>query len=45
LNDEIETIKSFTKGPRKKIIIHTMRTTLENIIFNKLGLNDEIKNK
>jgi len=29
----------------KKLKIQKIRTTLENIIFGKLGLNDEIENK
>jgi hypothetical protein len=29
----------------KKLEIQKMRTTLKNIIFDKLGLNDEIENK
>ena len=29
----------------KKLEIQKMRTTLKNIIFGKLGLNDEIENK
>jgi hypothetical protein len=42
---KLKTTKTFTKGYKKKNEIQRMRTTLENIIFDKLGLNDKIKNK
>ena len=38
---KLKTIKTFTK----MIEIQRMRTTLENMIFDKLKLNDEIKNR
>jgi hypothetical protein len=41
----LKTIKTFTKNPRKKIEIQTIKTTLENIIFNKLGLKNKIENR
>jgi hypothetical protein len=37
--------KTFTKRRTKKLKIQRMRTKLENIIFDKLRLNDEIENK
>jgi len=42
---KLKTTKTFTKGSKKKYEIQRMRTTLENIIFGKLRLNDKIKNK
>jgi len=42
---KLKTTKTFTKGSKKKNEIQRMRTTLENIIFDKLKLNDKIKNK
>jgi len=42
---KLKTTKTFRKGSKKKNEIQRMRTTLENIIFGKLGLNDKIKNK
>jgi len=43
---KLKTNKSFTKKvEKKKLKIQRTRTTLENIIFDKLGLNDEIENK
>jgi len=42
---KLKTTKTFTKGSKKKNEIQRMRTTLENIIFGKLRLNDKIKNK
>jgi hypothetical protein len=41
---KLKTNKTFIKG-RKKIEIQRMRTTLENIIFGKLKLNNKIENK
>ena len=38
-------LKFLQKSQGKKLEIQRMRTTLENIIFGKLGLNYEIKNK
>jgi hypothetical protein len=37
--------KTFTKGLRKKIKIKRIRTKLEKIAYEKLGLKDEIENK
>ena len=34
--------KNFTKEPRKKLEIPRIKTKLKNIIFGKLGFNDEI---
>jgi len=34
--------KTFTKEPRKKLEIPRIKTKLKNIIFGKLGFNDEI---
>jgi hypothetical protein len=42
---KLKTTKTFTKKPRKKLEIQRIRTTLENIIFNKFRLNNKIKNK
>jgi len=42
---KLKTNKIFSKGQRKKIKIKIIRTKLENIIFSKLGLNDDIENK
>jgi len=42
---KLKTNKMFSKGQRKKIKIKIIRTKLENIIFSKLGLNDDIENK
>jgi len=42
---KLKTITKITKGQRKKVEIQTIKTTSDNIIFNKLRLNDEIKNK
>jgi hypothetical protein len=41
---KLKTNKTFTKRPKKKKEIQRMRNKLKNIIFGKLGLNDEIKN-
>jgi len=43
-NMKLKTNKTFTKRPKKKKEIQRMRNKLKNIIFGKLGLNDEIKN-
>jgi len=46
LNDEIKKpIKLIQKDEGKKLEILRIRTKLENIIFDKLKLNDEIENK
>jgi hypothetical protein len=42
---KLKTNKTYTKETRKKIEIKRMRTKLENIIFSKLKMNDEIENK
>jgi hypothetical protein len=42
---KLKTFKTFTKRKIKKSKIKRTRTTLENIIFDKLRLNDETKNK
>jgi hypothetical protein len=42
---KLKTITKITKGQRKKVEIQTIKTTSDNIIFSKLRLNDEIKNK
>ena len=42
---KLKTNKMFSKRQRKKIKIKIIRTKLENIIFSKLGLNDDIENK
>jgi len=42
---KLKTNKMFSKGQRKKIKIKIIRTKLENIIFSKLGLNDDTENK
>jgi len=42
---KLKTTKIFIKRPRKKIEIQWMKTVYENIVFSKLRLNDEIKNK
>ena len=42
---KLKTNKIFSKGQRKKIKIKIIRTKLENIIFSKLGLNDDTENK
>jgi hypothetical protein len=42
---KLKTNKTFTKWTRKKIKIKRIRTKLKNIIFDKLGLKDKIKNK
>jgi len=41
---KLKTIKTYTKGP-KKLEIKRIRTTLENIIFDKLGLKNETEKK
>jgi hypothetical protein len=41
---KLKITKTFIKGIKKKEI-QRMRTTLENIIFGKLKLNNEIENK
>jgi hypothetical protein len=38
-------LKLLQKSQGKKLEIQRLRMTLKNIIFGKLGLNDEIKNK
>jgi hypothetical protein len=43
LKNEIKITKTFIKELRKKIEIQRMRPKLENIIFDKLGLKDEIQ--
>jgi hypothetical protein len=40
---KLKRITTFPKGPRKKIEIKRIRTKLKIIIFDKLGLKDEIK--
>jgi hypothetical protein len=46
LNDKIKKpIKLLQKDQGKKLEIQKIRTKLENIIFDKLGLKDKIKNK
>jgi hypothetical protein len=46
LNDEIENhYKNYKRTKEKKVEIQTIKTTSDNIIFSKLRLNDEIKNK
>jgi hypothetical protein len=43
---KFKTNKSLTKRPKKKKLeIKIMRIKLENIIFGKLRLNDEIETK
>jgi hypothetical protein len=42
---KLKTNKTFTKKPMQKIRNSENETKLENIIFGKLGLHDEIKNK
>jgi len=42
---KLKTNKMFSKGQRKKIKIKIIRIKLENIIFSKLGLNDDTENK
>jgi len=37
--------KIFIKGSRKKIKIKRIKIKLKNIIYDKLGLKDEIENK
>ena len=44
-NMKLKPLKLLQKDQGKKIEIQRIRTTLENIIFSKLGLNDEIENK
>jgi len=41
---KLKTIKTYTKGP-KKLEIKRIRTILENIIFDKLGLKNETEKK
>jgi hypothetical protein len=41
----LKNTKTFSKGQGKKLKIQRMRTTLENKMFGKLGLKDEIENK
>jgi len=38
-------LKLLQKNQGKKLEIQRIRTTLENIIFNKFRLNNKIKNK
>ena len=46
MKDEIEDkYRKFTKKKEKKIEIKRIRTISEKIMHDKLGLNDEIKNK
>jgi hypothetical protein len=45
LNDEIKKIKILQKCQGKKSEIQRMRIKLKTIIFSKLGLKNEIKNK
>ena len=40
---KLKRIITFPKGPRKKLEIKRIRTKLKSIIFDKLGLKDEIK--
>ena len=42
---KLKRIITFPKGPRKKLEIKRIRTKLKSIIFDKLGLKDEIKKK
>jgi hypothetical protein len=42
---KLKPIKLSQKGQGKKIKIKRIKTKKDNIIFDKLGLNDEIKNK
>jgi len=43
LKGEIEKNNNFSKRSKKKIEIKRIRTKLKIIIFDKLGLKDEIK--
>jgi len=40
-----KSLKFLQKNQGKKLEIQRIRTTLENIIFDKFRLNNEIKNK
>jgi hypothetical protein len=42
---KLKTTKIFTRRPRKKIEIQRKRTALKNVIYGKVGLNDEPENK
>jgi len=42
---KMKTNKTFTKRTRQKIINPKNEDQIENIIFDKLGLKDEIENK
>ena len=45
---KLKTNKTFRKGLIKKLLIKRIRTKLKYIyiyIYDKLGLNDEVKNK
>jgi hypothetical protein len=42
---KLKTNKTFIKVPRKKLKIKRMMTELENILFGKLRLNNEIEKK
>jgi hypothetical protein len=45
LKDKIENHSNFYKKTKKKIEIQIMKVKLENIIFDKLRLEDDIENK
>ena len=42
---KLKTTAIFTKRPRKKIKIQRISTIINNIIFDKLRLNNKIENK
>ena len=42
---KLKTNKTFTKKKGKKLEIQRGRTELKNIIFDKLEVNEKIKNK
>ena len=45
LRINLKPIKLLQKSQGKKLEIKRIRTKLKNIIFGKLGMNDEIENK